>query len=61
MKHQNKNISRRLAAAMMAGAMMVSMVGMTACAATGGTSEVIFEKILTVTDSAAKVPKVTFD
>lgn len=61
MKHQNKNISRRLAVAMMAGAMMVSMVGMTAFAATGGTSEVTFKKILTVTDSAAKVPNVTFD
>ena len=32
MKHQNKKVSRRLAAAMMAGAMMVSMVGMTAFA-----------------------------
>lgn len=34
MKHQNKKVSRRLAAAMMAGAMMISMVGMTAFAAT---------------------------
>lgn len=38
MKHQHKNISRRLAAAMMAGAMMVSMVGMTAFA-TGSSSD----------------------
>lgn len=39
MKHQHKNISRRLAAAMMAGAMMVSMVGMTAFAQ-GSTSPI---------------------
>lgn len=39
MKHQHKNISRRLAAAVMAGAMMVSMVGMTAFAQQGDPAE----------------------
>lgn len=39
MKHQHKNISRRLAAAVMAGAMMVSMAGMTASAQQGDPAE----------------------
>ena len=51
MKHQHKNISRRLAAAMMAGAMMVSMVGMTAFA-TGGQPEI--PKNVTITKEISK-------
>lgn len=59
MKHQHKNISRRLAAAMMAGAMMVSMVGMTAFAATDQ-GDISFEKKLTISGTTY-APNVTFD
>ena len=61
MKHQNKNISGRLAAAVMAGAMMVSMVGMTAFAApvTMGSESFTITKNLTK-DANDMTPNVSF-
>lgn len=68
MKHQHKNISRRLAAAMMAGAMMVSMVGMTAFASgittpdegTNSITGVTVDKTIT-TDGKTYAPNTTID
>lgn len=61
MKHQNKNISGRLAAAVMAGAMMVSMVGMNAFAApvTAGSESFTITKNLTK-DANDMTPNVSF-
>lgn len=62
MKHQHKNISRRLAAAVMAGAMMVSMVGMTAFAApvTPDSTSFTITKNLTK-EEKAMTPNVSFE
>ena len=62
MKHQHKNISRRLAAAMMAGAMMVSMVGMTAFAASTTTDSTSFTIIKNLTkEEKAMTPNASFE
>lgn len=56
-----KKISKRFAAAMLTGIMMVSMMGMTAFAKTGDVKDgiVTFTKTL-VKDDSASVPEVTF-
>ena len=60
MKHQHKNISRRLAAAVMAGAMMVSMVGMTAFAEGDPITSLPISKIVT-TDGDTYAPATSFE
>ena len=61
MSLKNNKYARRLAAALMTGTMMVSMLGMTAMAQGGEPVTVGFQKVLNMTDAVgASVPDVTF-